>query len=308
MVIQSTRNYQLHKKQIYEVVKKKYGEQRAKKFIDFFSQRYDKYNRSFIDHKLAIALMDDYKYCERIGTKWYAFVGVGGTGKSTIAKNVFYFLDPTFSHQRITTDIKKLVKIISELPSTNALNACFMDEPDDSIIANSKDGKILRKIFGKIRQQQIFIGICATDLKDIPPYIFRKLDGVFFTPYLSKGMYFKNRPKQKSYILQKIRFHYDRKGYSIFFELQKEKGCILFDTHKYTPIDFEEKQYLKDKREDFESDIKDFLTKEKPKEKRINIRNKIIYNMKDKGLTDKHISDYIGLSRSRITQILSDRG
>jgi len=301
MVVQSNRNYVLHKKQVHAYVKQNFGIERADKFINYYSEVYDEYNRSFIHYKLAIALMDDISYCKNIGTRWYAYVGIGGTGKSTIAKNVSYFLDPTFTHSRLSVDIKTLINTISTLPFREQ-KALFMDEPDDSINANSMDGKVLRKIFGKIRQQHLHIGICATDLKDIPPYIFRKLDGVFFTPYLGACLYVKNRPKKKEYLLQELRFNYDKMGYKIFFNLKNKSGCLQFRTHKATPIDKDSKQYLANKEADYKNDLNNFV---KGVHTGPNDRDKIILKLNEQKKTHQEISKLVGVSRVRITQIVS---
>lgn len=308
MVIRSTHDYDRYKQQVHEIISSRFGKDKAGKFMQHFQDRYDALGRSYIDYKLAFLLLDDYHYVKRIGTRWYAFVGVGGSGKSTLAKNVFYWLDGGFSLAHVTTEIDKFVRIIYELPRVGAMRSIFLDEPDDTIVTSSKKGKVLRKIFGKIRQQKLFIGICATDLKDIPPYIFRKLDGIFFCPYAGKFMFFKNRPNKQSYILQRIRQDYDKKGYQLFFELKNDKGCLRGDSHKGTPLDAQEEQYLKDKEADFESDIKEFLTMDKPDKPKPDRRDQAIISMKQKGLTDEKIGSLVGLTRRRVSQILSNWG
>jgi len=301
MVIQSTKDYKLHTEQIYVYVKSLYGEKRADKFIKHYKAIYDRFGRSFIDYKLGVALMDDRAYCRNIGTRWYAYVGIGGTGKSTLAKNVSYFLDPTFDHSRMTTEIKPLIKTIAKLPFREQ-KAIFLDEPDDTVHPNSSDGKILRRIFGKIRQQHLHIGICATDLKDIPPYIFRKLDGIFFTPFLGKGIFIKNRPKKKEYLLQEIRFNYDKVGYKIFYQIQNKAGALQFRTHKRTPFDRQSNKYLAEKEADFKKDLKSFVEGKAPV---ISDRDKLIYNMHKRGRSYSNISKDVGLTKGRVGQIIT---
>jgi len=308
MVTKSIVNYEQHKMDIFNAIAKRYGEKRAKKFIDVYSSRFDKPGRSFIDYKLAYWLMDDLAYVNRIGTKWYACVGVGGTGKTTIMKNMFYFLDPTFDIKRTTTSIDGFIRILNDIPTVGAKCAVLMDEPDDDVSHQSKKGKILRKIFGKIRQQQLYIGICATDLKDIPPYMFRKLDGIIFCQALGKFMFFKNRPNKGSYPIQRIRDEYTKLGYKVFFKLRKSAGCLCGDTGPRTPFDINmERKYLNNKEADFKGDIKDYLVHAQPesKEAEINLRDKIIVKMKKKKLKDQEIADLLDLSRQRIQQIVA---
>ena len=119
-------------------------------------------------------------------------------------------------------------------------------------------------------------------------------------------MFFKNRPKQKDYILQRIRFDYDKKGYQIFFDLQYKKGCLLFDTHKATPIDKENKRYLENKKKDFEKDFKNFLKETKTQTEKLTERDKIIISLKNKGKTSDEIASLVDLSKRRINQILRE--
>lgn len=301
MVTRSDYNYEQHKEDIKLLINEKLGSPNGDRFIKFYSERYDIQGRSFIDWHLALVLVKEWLDCKNLGTRWYAFVGVGGTGKSTLAKNVFYFLDPTFNIYRSSNDLKGFIKIIGGFGEEDKLKAAYMDEPDDSVASHSEKGKQARKIFGKIRQQNAFLGICATDLTDIPPYIFRKLSGVFFTPKLGKGMFFRNDPEKKSYLLQEIRKNYQVKGYKIFFELQKRVGSVLFDTSKYTPLDSQESEYLKLKRKDYENDIKEFLVEKREK---TDDKTKLIVSMKESGMTQQEIADIVGVSRARIGQIL----
>lgn len=301
MVIQSTINYDLHKKQIYHYAVKKYGVARAKTFIDYYSKSYDKFGRSFINYKLALSLMDDRGYCKRVGTRWFAFVGIGGTGKSTLAKNVNYFLDNSFDHSRMDTEMEGLIGIIQKLPFGER-KACMLDEPDDSIAAHSKQGKVLRKIFGKVRQQKIFISICATDLKDIPPYIFRKLDGVFFTNFLGHGMFIKNNPKRMKYLLQELRMNYDKFGYKIFYRFRGNDGCLEFDTIKATPLDSSNSKYLFDKKQDYITDLDNFVKGNVLGS--MSDRDRIILNMKKDGKSNMSIASVVGISNVMVGNII----
>ena len=302
MVTRSIDNFKQHKEVILKLISQRYDNKKAEKFIQYYSKSYDLFNRSFIDYRLAFWLMDDIAYVKRVGTRFYAFVGVGGTGKSTLLKNVFYYMDNSFNLSRLRFNVPDFV---NDFPKLEKLNAEAMDEPDDEISSNSKQGKIFRKILGKSRQHQLIIGMCATDLKDIPPYFFRKLDGIFFTPYLGKYMFFKNRPKQFSYVLQEIRKKYNDIGYKVFFQLKKDVGCLYGDTIKATPFDAKhEKSYTDEKWADYMQDVKDF-NKTNEKKPETTDRDKIILNMKQKGKTHQEISQLIGLSRRRVSQILS---
>jgi hypothetical protein len=262
MVTRSVVDYQKHKEDIYNLIKEKNGIEKAEKFIRHYSSRYDKYNRSYIDWQLAYSLMSDYKHLQKKGSKWYAYVGVGGTGKTTLMKNVSYFLDPDFNPDTFARRIDEFVIKLGKLPTVKAKKAIALDEPDDSYHMASEKGKILRRILGKLRQQHLAISLCATDLNDIPNYMFRKLDGIFFLPNRGTFLYFKNKPNKESYLVQQIRAEYAKKGYQIFFELQNKEGCLKGSTIGGSPYDLDyEKGYLQDKADDYRSDIDDFINK-----------------------------------------------
>lgn len=311
MVTRSTENYSKHKRDIQAILASRYGSIRAEKFIKFYSSRYDKYGRSFLDYRAAFWLMDDYYYTKNVGTRWFACVGVGGTGKTTLMKNILHFLDPLFNSEMLTFDMPTFINKLEGFKNTNAMRACLMDEPDDAYSSQSTEGKKLRKIFGKARQQHIFVGICATDLKDIPTYIYRKLDAIFFCPHLKKAMLFKNRPKKQVYTLQEIRNNYSKKGYKVFFELMNTQGCLRFDTMAKTPIDHENKAYIRKKAKDYEKDLKGFMEMQKPKtilEKvsRTQRNKETILIMKNRGYTIREISKCVGLSVSVVHGVVAD--
>ena len=309
MVRRSTEDWEEHKRDVFEIIKGRYGEDRATKFIEFYKSRYDKYGRTFLDYKLAYWLFDDYHYVKRVGTKWYAFVGVGGTGKTTTAINVFHFLDNNFElNKSLCFDIHSFVKSLKAFETIGSMKSCYLDEPDDLASYASKEGKYLRKICGKARQQKLFLGICATDLKDIPPYIYRKLDGIFFFPCLGKFMFFKNRPKKLSYVIQEIRDNYTKMGYKTFFVLKRHTGCLRGNCISKTHFTKEElDSYLNKKKKDYEKDIDTMLKILKvknvgaPKEDE---RIKVILNMRKEGMKYAQIGKYFGLSGERIGQLV----
>jgi hypothetical protein len=301
MVTRGNINWQRHKEDVYALlIKRGYSYNNINLFLQFYANRYDTFGRNFIPYELAWWLRDDYEYVKRVGTYVYAFVGVGGTGKSTLLKNVMYFLDSKFSNKNLHTDIHSFVNDLAASTTIGSMKAIGMDEPDDDIAPQSKDGKILKSIFGKFRQQQLFMGICATDLKDIPTYIWRKLNAIFFLPYLGRAMLFENKPKKGEYILQEIRNEYADKGYQVFFNLSRRKGCLKFNTQRYTPLDSaQELEYLNTKAKDYMDDLHKFAVAGNAESQ----RDEIIRKMYAKGLTQEKIAEIIGLTSERICQI-----
>jgi hypothetical protein len=308
MVTKSTINWSQHKQDVYNVLASKYGEDRAKKFIDFYAQRYDRFGRSFLNWKLAFYLFSDWNFIKSHGTKVYACVGDGGTGKTTLMKNVFYFLDDTITLERVNVDVGEFIKQVYALSPENIQEvieprSAFMDEPDQTLAPTSKEGKALRSILGKARQHKLALGICATDMADIPNYFWKKVSGIFFTPFLGKVWFLKNRPKKKSYPIQKIKSEYAIKGYQVFFEVQKFAGVLRTDTTAQTPFSKEqEAQYISNKYADYRNDLKKFIGMRSGEID--NKRDSAIINLHNQGMSQVKIAKIYNLTPERINQIV----
>jgi DNA-directed RNA polymerase specialized sigma subunit len=122
-------------------------------------------------------------------------------------------------------------------------------------------------------------------------------------------MAFKNKAKRHSYVLQNIRKEYEDLGYAVFFKYKKQLGCLEGHTLKHTPIDNEDKLYLKEKKKDFKNDIKDYIkisSGNTDKKDDLSKRNQMILNMKKKGLKNSEIANFVGMTRARITQIINE--
>jgi len=314
-VCESHTNYAQHIKDVYTQLVP-YGTPMATLFIKHYRSRFDKYNRSYLNYKVAYSLLDDYFQVKKSGIRWYGCVGVGGTGKSTLGKNLAYWFDKSFNEKRIVTTFRELITNLKQFPTINAMKSVLMDEPDSTIHPNSREGKLMRSIFGKARQQQLFMIYCATDMNDIPDWIFKKLSGIFFTPVIGRAMFFKDQPQKKAYIMEKIKQKYKKDGYEIFYKFQKSKACIPFTTTKLVPLTNEqETQYITSKADDYckSLDHVDKLLNHKetqpswkrpPKEqedKRIPIIRKLI----EKGLSYSEIGKMYSVSKGRISQLVN---
>lgn len=307
-------DWKQHKLDIYNKILSRYGKQYADGFLELYNERYDKFEYEFVDYRIFFSLLDDYKAVVKDhAMKWYAIVGSGGTGKTTVAKNIAHVFDPSINSQRMVTTVRGIVFEMDRLTTVGALKAIIMDEPDD-ISSVSKEAKAFRSIIGKARQQQVFMIYCATNLKDIPDYIMKKISGIFFTPALGQALYFKDVPEKGKYVVQSIKEDYKQLGYSVFYKYRKTEGCIPFRTRKKTPFTPEdEAKYLNNKQEDFKNDMAKFKkivhrndvlgTPDEPRDKAA----EAIARMYNQGIQQTEIAKYFNVSQQRIHQIVSEQ-
>lgn len=325
-ITKSTVNWEQHKKDIHTKMLNRFGKRKADKFINRYSNVYDKYGRSYIDYHLAWALMEDYEKVSKLGTIVYAFVGTRGTGKSTLMKNVLHYLDPTINPERLSTDIDEIFGILQRLPVTNSLKAVGLDEPDDKYHSSSKEAGFIKKIIGKWRQQQLFFGICATDLQHIPTYIYNQVDVIFFLPFHGQVHMFRDRPKKRSYVVRTIKNKYNREdGYNIFFKLPKQyrrkmlektgkdrtlPGFRIFNTYEKSPYDIKYGQeYLKAKANDYAKDLDSFnknvrgiTNKQELLEKDLLVRT--IVRLYENKKSERKVAELTGLSKTSVHHYL----
>jgi len=309
MVTRSTDNYEQHKKDVYLEIKKRFGEERADKFIKFYSSRWDKFQRSYIDYRVAFKMVDEYYWVKKVGTRFYAIVGSGGTGKSTLAINLFYFLDTTFDIKRANiTTVSDFLDKLDEYPKIGAMKSLYMDEPDNQAHSLSKEGKKIADVAGRWRQQQMFLGILATDIRDIPLTLFNKLHGIIYLPKHGTGIMYRDSPNKEQIVMNALKKDYKQIGYAVFYKYINKFPNLRFSTHKGVIFNEEElKEYKKIKADDYSKTIKEakqILNKNSKKYKQ-NPHLKEILKLKKKGLSYREISKKIGITPGRISQILS---
>jgi len=308
MVTKSTINYHKHKDDIEQILIRK-KPKLAKNFIDFYSDRFDKHGRSFIDYKLALALYDDYiGVSKKNGMAWYAVLGVGGSGKTTISKNCSYFLDNSFSIDRVKTELLDIIKMFKKYGMTEA-KSYVLDEPDLNVNSNSKGGRIARNVFGKARQQKAFMFFCATDFSDIPNFIYKKINRIIFCVKKGKAMLMKDIPQKKIYFIGKLKKEYTQKlSYEVFFNPMFKKYALCFDSSGYTPLSKEqEKEYDRNKKKDYNDTLliaEKILTNQQKSIIQTNPRDLTIWKMHQKGMTNVDIGSFMDISDARVSQIV----
>jgi hypothetical protein len=296
-------DWEAHKQSIYEKYLC-YGERRAREFVDYYAKLYDEHKKPFLNHRIAWHLFDDMKLVQKSGVIWYAVIGNGGTGKTTLSMNCLHFVDPTFNLNRVSFSAYDFVNILNSFPVVNAMKGVQLDEPDNSIHTTSTQGKLLRSILGKARQQKIFAFYCATDMNDVPGYIYNKLSRIIFTNCLGSAVLFKDRPKKAIYVMSAIKEAY-RKWQENAFYNHKRKGMfrpggLQFGTYGHLPFNKEEvEKYEEEKRNDYKNTLENFVKAHDKKgdiKSETQIRNEHIKKMYDNDVSVNKLSEIYNLT------------
>ncbi len=310
-VVKSIHDYKKFKENLFKGLEDQNKTEKLKKFKKWFCSVYDKRKRIYFDKKLIFSLYDSYLKVLRDGEHWFGCVGQGGTGKTTMMKQILYTLDPTFSNERVCLDIDRF---IDSLDNAKPYTSHLLDEPDDQHHALSKKGRLLKSIVGRVRQENLFIGVNATELTAIPTLMYNKLNSIVYMPQYPVFYYFKNTSLKWQFPVQIIKSRYRDEGYSVFKRVlgfnhikgnfAKEVPLEKKEEKKYL---FKKKKDLKDwfkKYKDFKEKKKEFNTFDDP-QVRINT---ITYLYKKRKLTHKEIGKIFKISRIRIGQILKKNG
>jgi hypothetical protein len=316
LVTRWDRSWEQHKKDIYESLIKEKGERKAKMFIEHYALRYDKYNRPFLDWQLAVELYKDYVRVGHNKIAWYAIVGAGGVGKSELAKNCAYFLDADFTPANgLCDNFYRFTEILKSFPSKHAMRAAVLDEPDVAISPSSEEARALRPVFGKARAQQLFLFFCATEMSDIPNFVYKRLNNIIFLAERNntKGvaLLYKDRPKLRRYYMGRLKKDYMEKlSYSVFFEYEKKARKL--NTYKGTPFTVvQEAAYEQNKENDYINTLDrahktlKYKTREiKDKHKELLVRT--VKKFKELGYTNKKIADTLEYSDRYIGEIIQE--
>jgi len=321
MVMQSNLNWKQHQIDVYNVVAREYSKAFADVFIKFYRKRYNEHDRAYIHWRLAVMLMQDYADTKlENGSRFYGFFGPGGSGKSTLAMNIFYFLDPLFHHKHLHRKLEHFVEDTLSFPPIKALRAVGLDEPDNTHHPNSPVTKKVRELFGEMRQQWLFTGVCATDLADVQGFWWKKFTGIFFvkkiSPVRGRAWFFRDDPHRKTYPVQWIKRYWHEKMYNAFEEAIFKFNAPSFDTMKHLPFpENEATEYLKDKAENFRRTGEEALqlfknekdkAKVKPQWKQK--RDMVIYKEYKSGTKQTEIANKYGLTQAMVSKICTEMG
>lgn len=315
MVTQSNIDYDKWKKEVGDYYLDKYPQHTkyVNHFIKYVGKTFDSHRKSYFPYQLmwylyekkGNVIMNNQHY-------WIAFIGRrGGEGKSTLARNILYFLDNTFNNKRIASNYNEFIYSINPAKKQSKFPSVLLDEPEVKTHVLSKKGRELRDILGKVRQLNLFVGICANSLSDVPSFIYDRLTAiVYITPEHRLWLWDASKDK-KGTVINEIKKGFSVMQHQIFRNsLILKRACfknLTFSKESTVP----EEEYLKSKEQDLMNDINGFVTKHKVKKEDDDIKynNEYLVKMLSKNnpdLTDAQLGKALGLSREW-TNILRNR-
>jgi len=308
MVTNSQEGYNNWRKGILELYTEKFSESKALKFVSFIDSRYKSIGKNFLPHKLMWKLVDHYyKVTKKNQQQAYGCFGRGGYGKSTLLKNVLWFLDPTFNQTRIAqseADFERILFEVSKLPNRGRYKAVMIDEPSPEEHHQSKEWKMTQSVLNQMRQANLFVGICATDMSLVKTSFYSLITGTFaFRKMFVYDYYDEDKTPQ---ILGDIRKLYDP-SYKVF-----NLGCVLkrryvknMKSSPFTPIDVEIKDYEEQKHNHFMDTLKRAVEMKEKKfavdvKESMSDEDKIILRMRKLNKSQLEIGNAIGVSQNTI--------
>lgn len=268
MVRRSTDNYDGFKADIkeYYLTRNPKSVGKVNEFINYISSIYDNTQRVYFSHKFL-----KYLYLRRSHVIkknqhfWIAFIGKkGGEGKSTLAKQVLHFLDKDFhTDTRCAHAFEKFIMIIKQAKGVEKKEfpSVLLDEVDPKLHHAEKDARTLRSITTKLRQMNLFVGVCANSLNDIPAFIFERINTIVKIDDKHRfWVYDNNYDSPKFSICDDIKKEWASNKHAIFNRREIIKRAIYKNQSFAEELPFIEGTYLEEKEQDLFNDIDMYLT------------------------------------------------
>jgi len=272
--VKSTEDYEQWKANVRNKYILKYPnkEKYVNEFMDYVSKVYDPLGRAYFPAKLMWYLFEKRrKVIKNNQHYWMAFIGKkGGEGKSTLAKQVLHFLDPTFHCARIGMTHHEFVKAAYKAKQEERIDypSVQLDEPENKTHQMSARGRKLRDILEKIRQMNLFVGVCANSLQSVPTPIYDRLTTICFLSSKHKFILWDIDKDKESIVIDEIKEKFGKVKHKCFMS----KGIIdkaHFRNMKFSKeCPFDDDLYLKRKEQDLLADMGDYLEAEEKKASR----------------------------------------
>jgi len=319
MVIKSTVDYEGWKRETREHYLSKFPtkEKYINEFIDYISDRYDIHNRVFIPRKLMWYLYNKRQWViKRNQHFWIAAMGKrGGEGKTTFLGHILHFLDGTYDRKRIAMNYNQFIKVIRQAKIADKYPSVSLDEPETSTHMMSKKGTAMRDILERIRQFNLFVGVCANSMTSIPPFIYERVTAIVYINDKHRFWLWDNAKDDPFHtVVDDIK---GKNGWGMYkhgtFNRPEFTRRAYFKNQTFSPeLPYDTKQYLKEKEEDLLGLLNTFINKNKidvsikdrleSKEERL---IKMIMDLKKRypKLSDRMIAIRLGLSRKWVNHL-----
>ncbi len=270
----SVREYAAWKKQVRDKYLKKFPskEKYINDFMKHVSNAYDSCQRAFFPSPVMWYLFEKYRRVTRHNQHfWIGFIGKkGGEGKSTLAKQILHFLDPSMRCDRITFTYDEFINSIYYTKSVKKLKypSILLDEPENKTHNMSGKGRKFRDILEKVRQMNLFVGACANSLNSIPPFIRDRLTAICFLDQKHKFSLWDTDKDPKGTIIDEIQENWPNKKHGIFSDMKIQNRAMFLRTRFSSKCPFDDTDYLLKKEQDLLQDIGDYITDNTPKDKK----------------------------------------
>ncbi len=304
-------DYKKWKKNVFELYSSRFDMEYVQRFMRFIGNRYDKLNKNYLPHGLMWRAYDIHNKVSKNQHQVYGCVGRGGYGKSTLIKNVLYFHDPTFNQERIASTMDRFQEVlynVLKMRGGGKYKAILIDEPSKETHSSSKEWRMTEDLLGQIRQNNLFIGVCSTNLKNIKPSVYSLITGLFaFRKHFIYDYYDEEKTEG---ITGEIRKRYDQTGtYDCLHDYKIiKKACLRnYYSIKTTPIDSEQKEYDREKKRQFINKLRrlyELREKDSKKVRRIRRDNEICRLHEEGNLTQIQIAKRYNLTPWSINQII----
>jgi hypothetical protein len=309
-MVKSTEDYDAWKKELEQDYITKFPNHTkvVKEFIEHTSKIYDTPRRSYLPKKVLWYLYNKTKWARKNNTHIFiAIIGrKGGEGKSTLGHNICYFMDSTYTPNRVSMDYTELLRSIRNAIKEADYPSIQFDEPDNRVHQQSKQGQHVKAILERIRQLHLTVVCCANSLSSIPPFIFERVTILIHIDDKHRFWLWDNAKDKPYYsVIEDIKNGWSQYKHSVF-KHRLFVNRAHFKNLNFSPdVPFDLSKYLQKKNVDLIKTIDDYFekydAKDKVIKKELSTREEQVLKLIERGITDnRELANKCCVSRGNI--------